>query len=242
MTAMSTSIRLNHRLLTTSSFDSGALGLLAYVVHQFPAGRYHVVVRREGQDAGSTYFLVDDSSTSMQLTIDLAAAAAPLRSAASPCASRKAAATDIPTVSPKGYVLFYVSGGSGGYSVVAHEVNGAAPTYDSATLPAGDVFAVSLLEPATYSMANQAGKAKGKIQVTPVSEGTNPLALATQYVDVSADSFDPANVSVQSAQGLVFRVKAPARIVINKQEAKAIKAVPHEGKTVRRRVRLKRLR
>jgi hypothetical protein len=237
---MNSTFRLNHRVLTTSTFDSGALGVLAYVVHRFPAGRYSAIVQRDGQDAGSTRFVVDDASTSMQLTIDLASVAAPARAAAS-CACDSGA--DIPTLSSKGYVLFYVSGGAGEYSVVAHEEAGAAPAFDSTKLGDGDVFAATPLEPAGYSMANQAGKASGAIQVIPVPEGTNPRESPPQYVDVTADSFDPANVSVHSAQGLVFRVKGPARIVINKKPGEALRAAaPREGKAVRRRVQFRRLR
>lgn len=239
---MNTGIRLNHRLLTTSTFDSGALGVLAYVVHQFPAGRYHAVVRREGQSAGSTHFLVDDSSATMQLTIDLASVAAPVRASASARGCRAPSTADIPTLSPKGYVLFYVSGGAGGYSVVAREESGAAPGFDSATLSEGDLFSVSLLEPATYSMANHAGKAVGEIQVTPIPEGTNPRTLPTLYANVNTGGFDPANISVCSAQGLVFRVKGPARVVINKQPRAELRAAAREGKPVRRRVHFSRLR
>jgi hypothetical protein len=239
---MNTSVRFNHRLLTTSTFDSGALGVLAYVVHQFPPGRYHAIVQRDGQNAGSTRFRVDDASASLQLTIDLASVATPLRASAAACACQASAAVEVPTLSPKGYVLFHVSGGAGGYSVVAREESGAAPGFDSTTLSEGDLFAVSLLEPATYSMANQAGNAAGEIQVTPVPEGTNPRTLPAQYVDVTSDSFDPATVSVHSAQGLVFRIKGPARVVINKQPGEELRAVAREGKPLRRRVHLRRLR
>jgi hypothetical protein len=213
--------------------------MLAYVVHQFPAGRYHAVVQREGQNAGSKRFVVDESTKSMQLTIDLAQVATPARASAAGCDCQEP--SEISTVSPKGYVLFYVSDGPGGYSVVAREESGAAPMFDSATLSPGDLFAASLLEPSTYSMVNQAGGGTGEIQVTPVPEGTNPRTLPTQYVDVNSNSFNPANVSVHSAQGLVFRIKGPARVAINKKPGKEPKAAVSEGKPVRRRVRFRRL-
>ena len=239
---MNTSVRFNARLLTTSTFDSGALGVLAYVAHQFPPGRYHAVAQKEGQDAGSTRFRVDEASTVMQLTIDLASVAAPLRAPrADDCNCRAADAPEIPAVSPKGFVLFHVSGGAGGYSVVAREESGAAPPFNSATLSDGDLFAVSLLEPATYSMANKAGAAAGTIQVTPIPEGTNPRASETQYAEVTKDAFSPASISVHSAQGLVFRIKGPARVAIDKQPGAEPK-MAQEGKTVRRRVRFRRLR
>jgi hypothetical protein len=225
MIALNKKIRLNRRLFTTSTFDSGELGVLASVVHKFPAGRYQVVVRREKQDAGSTQFLVDKSSVNMQLTIDLESVAVPVPASGM---------AEIPTVSPKGYVQFYVSGGVGGYSVVAREASGTSSVFDSTTLSDGDLFVVSLLIPAKYSMANKAGNASGEIQVSPVPEGTNLRSLETQFVEVNSDSFVPTNVSVQSAQGLVFRIKGPSRVVIIKvPEEPRVAAI--EGKRIRRR-------
>jgi hypothetical protein len=229
---MNNKVRLNRRLFTTSTFDSGALGVLASVVHQFPAGHYYSVVRREGQNAGSTRFLVEKSSTNMQLKIDLVSVGAPKEEVLTAAA--------IPTVSPKGYVLFYVSGGAGGYSVVAQEEGDATPVFDSTTLSGGDLFAVSPLEPATYSMANQVGNITGEIQVTLMPEGTDLRTLPTQYVDVNSANFDPAKVSIHSAQGLVFRIKSPARVVINKQKGEELATAVPKGKRVRRRVRLRR--
>jgi hypothetical protein len=225
-------VRLNHRLFTTSTFDSGALGVLASVVHQFQEGRYIVDVNRDQKNVGSTNFLVESSSANMQLIIDLTAVSVPVGTSTP---------VEIPTVSPKGYVMFYVSGGVGGYSVVAREESGSAPVFDSTTLSAGDLFAVSLIEPATYWMVNQAGNATGEIQVTTISGETNPLNLPTQYVDVNNTSFDPAKVTVHSAQGLVFRIKGPARVVINKQPGTESATPKFEGKQVRRRVRVSRV-
>lgn len=222
-------VRFNHRLFTTSTFDSGALGLLASVVHQFQEGRYNAIVNRDQKNIGSTNFLVESSSANTQLLIDLTAVNV---------TGGTSTPVEIPKVSPKGYVVFYVSGGVGGYSVVAREESGSDPVFDSTTLSGNDLFAVSLIEPATYSMVNQAGNATGEIQV--VSGEMNPLNLSTQYVDVNNTSFDPAKVSVHSAQGLVFRIKDPARIVITKQEGTEAATPTDEGKQVRRRMRVSR--
>src|SRR6185436_8741660 len=66
---------LNRQLLNTTSFDSGALGMLAMVVHQFsrPA-RYHATVMRGGRAVAEVPFTVDEKSEAMQLDIDLAEA------------------------------------------------------------------------------------------------------------------------------------------------------------------------
>ena len=59
MTTVKRSVRLNRRLLTTSTFDSGALGLLVHVIHRFPnAGTYQAVVLRDGQRVGTTWNLM----------------------------------------------------------------------------------------------------------------------------------------------------------------------------------------
>ena len=214
--------RFNHRILTTSTFDSGALGLLAYVIHQFQEGRYTAVVNRDQKNVGSINFLVESTSDNIQLMIDLATVST---------------VAEVPKVSPKGYVMFYVSGGEGSYSVVASEESGASLVFDSTKLSDNVLFAVSILEPATYSMVNQAGSATGEIQVTPAGN-TDPHTLPTQYVDVSTASFDPTKINLQSSQGLVFRIKGPARIVITKQPGKEFVTSKHEGKKVRRHVRV----
>jgi len=210
---------LNRQLFTIATFDSGSLGMLASVVHQFSTpGRYQAAIQRHGVPAGTTEFEVSAESETMQLSIDLADSGPSQRSECE-CERRKAT---VPTLSSRGYVLFFASSGTSGYSVVVGEVGEkGAPHFDSQNLTSGDLFALSILEPTSYGMINRAGKASGEIVVSFSSEDAKRLkSLETQFVDVSKIRFDPATVGLTSTQGLVFRVHDNARIVIEKRSAK----------------------
>lgn len=243
MTTVKRSVRLNHWLLTTSSFDSGALGPLANVIHRFAAvGTYQAVVLRDGQRVGTTCFRVSDETAATQLNIDLASVALPTGSTAR-CACREHPKS-APAVSPQGYVLFQAARGPGGYSVVVGEAKeeGRA-VFDSRALSDGDMFALSLIEPTTYSLASPGGPGQGEIQVTPIPPGTNLRTVPPVYVAAARDGFQPARVSVHSGQGLVFRILGAARIVIEKRPAAERRAAPLTpgARRIRRRVRLRKL-
>ena len=245
MTTVKSSVRLNHRLLTTSSFDSGALGLLVHVIHRFPAaGTYQAVVLQDGERVGTTCFRVTDDTAGTQLNVDLASVALPIGPEAR-CACREHPES-APAVSPQGYVLFHASRGAGGYAVVVGEAKeGGRAVFDSRTLSDGDMFALALIEPTTYSVASQGGTGQGEIQVTPMPPGTNLRTVPPVYVDASRDGFQPARVTVHAAQGVVFRIRGAARIVIEKRAPTASRrAAPLApgARRVLRRVRVRKLR
>jgi hypothetical protein len=207
---------LNRQLLNTNSFDSGALGMLDMVVHQFsyPA-RYHAVVMRGGHTVAEVPFTVDEKSEAMQLDIDLAQAERDAGDKPHDCRCHDET-QPAAVVSPKGYVLFHASSGTG-YSVVVSNENDKT-RFDSTQLGKGDLFALSLLEPAVYSLANTVNDAAGEIYVTFTAEAAKRIhELETRYVNVTAKKFDPDRIEVSSTQGLVFRLEAPGRIVIAKK-------------------------
>jgi hypothetical protein len=209
---------INRQLLNTAIFDSGALGPLTSLVHQFSSpGIYVALVRHNGKTAHETRFEVSTTSTNMQLNIDLATPTIDLAKSAG-CDCEKGALAQLPSVSPNGYVLFHASTGSG-YSVVAG-LGSDKPVFDSAKLEKGDLFALSLMEPTSYAMSNSLGKAKGEITVSFSKEDVKRLSsLETQMVDVSKNDFKPASLKLLSTQGLVFRVQESARIVVERTGA-----------------------
>ncbi len=70
---MAISALINRHLFTTRVFDSGALTVLASVIHQFgEPGRYHVTIRHGDTVVGTTPFEVSADSTATQLNLDLA--------------------------------------------------------------------------------------------------------------------------------------------------------------------------
>jgi hypothetical protein len=222
--------RVNLQLIKTTAFDSGAIGMLAMVLHQFSSpGRYRAAISSRGRGHRYITFDVDSKSEVMQLDIDLAAAITLKGKEGISGASRGKREEQAGTLSPKGYVLFHASSGSG-YSVIVADSLGRV-VFNSAKLGNGDLFAVSLLEPGGYSMKNSIDSSGGDISVTLPEKMFGKLReVETKYVDVSEKKLDPQRIDLISSQGLVFRIKSPARIVIAKeadvQKAGKIKSKP----------------
>ena len=242
MSTVKTGVRLNHWLWTTSTFDSGALGPLVHVIHRFATpGTYQAVVLRDGQRVGTTCFRVTGETGATQLNIDLAAVTLPSGGAAR-CACREHPES-APAVSPQGYVLFHAARGPGGYAVLVGEAKeDAQAVFDSRALSDGDLVALALIEPTSYAVTSPGGAAQGEIEVTPAPPGTNLREVAPVYVDAARDAFQPARISVHSAQAIVFRIRSAGRIVAKKRTASARRATALTAGTrrIRRRVRLRR--
>jgi len=248
---MAVTALINRHLFTTRVFDSGALTVLASVIHQFSEpGLYYVTIRRGDAVVGTTRFEVSAESSATQLNVDMAAIASPsalrrgfVRSArgASPkncdCAGHGVAASSAaatpPTVSTTGYVQFFVSQGEGGLAASVARSEADKVLFDTATLDSGDLFALSLLAPATFSMVNKLGSATGTITVTLSKEVARSLkATAPIYVDASKSAFAPKDIQLASGQGLVFRVTEAARIVVA-QESEPAAVVARDRKAAR---------
>ncbi len=214
--------KLNIPLFETMTFDSGSLGVLAMVLHQFSSpGYYRTSIMKQDCTVGEVDFEVNEKSEVMQLDIDLAQVnwKTKLKSAG---LGFKSGIQNAGIVSPKGYVLFHVSSGSG-YSAMTSEREGRA-AFNSATLQDGDLFAVSLLEPAGYTMKNVLGSATGGIVVTLTSKAAKSIkTLETCHIDVNQKKFNPERVELTASQGLVFHVKDSARILIEMKRAKVQK-------------------
>jgi hypothetical protein len=212
--------KVNLKLLKTTSFDSGALGLLAMIVRQFPEnGNYRAVILRQGKIAAEVGFEVNARSEADQLNIDLAACEQKAKAREDECA-KQGAMQAVGVVSPKGYVLFHASSGEGYEIIVSRE--GGKESFNSSKLERGDIFAVTLLEPGIYEMKNSIGNASGQIVVNlPSNEDIRRNRLETLYIEASRKGFEPRQIELASSQGLVFRVNEPARIVIEKRGEEA---------------------
>ena len=238
---MKSSVRFNTRLLTTSTFDSGALGLLVHLIHRFPqVGTYQGVVFRDGLRVGTTCFRVTDQGAGTQLNIDLASVAQSAGDSKCSCREHPESA---PAVSPEGYVLFHAPRGIGTYAVVVGEAReGGQAVFDSRSLTDGDLFALALIEPTTYRVESPEGPGTGEIKVAPIPPGTDLRTVGPVFIDATREGFQPAQVNVHAGQGIVFRARGAKRIVITKIAAPqpagaAAPAAPGAGR-VRRHVRV----
>jgi hypothetical protein len=239
---MAISAQINRHVFTTRVFDSGALTVLATVIHQFAdPGKYIVSIRRDDAVVGSTRFdVVADGPN--QLNIDLAAGGIPGKASpfersarasagAKDCncggggAAHAASAAAMPAgapppkvVSPQGFVQFHVSHGEGRLSAQVRKEQTDKILFDTTLLGTGDLFAVSLLAPAKFTLANTAGTATGSVTVTFSKEVARKIKATTPvFADVSKSAFTPKDLQVSSGQGLVFRVQDAARIVVTQQ-------------------------
>lgn len=219
--------KINLQLLNTTTFDSGALGLMAMVLHQFKdTGYYLASIRVNRREVTEVKFKVDDDSNNMQLDVDLAKAVnTEEKGHKYECKKKKFVINK--DLSPDGYVLFYASSGSG-YSVTVYKLEGRGKgkeVFDSTKLNEGDLFAVTLLEPAKYSMENKLGKASGNIDVSLKSKNTDQINKKNSLeVKVTEKKFEPNKIKLISSQGLVFQIKEKSRILIKKKSTRRKKS------------------
>lgn len=203
---------IRHDLFTQKTMDSASLGAMASVIHQFGRQGFYSGQARQGEMlAGSFSFVVDEQSEVRQLSIDLSTLRPDRDFGCCDCD-----ALEDWVVSPHGYVLFYASRGHG-YSVVVGEGDQGKAAFDSSRLCAGDLFAVSLLEPTTYTVSDLIGGGKADITVRRDPEcAKNIKSIKPVYVNAKQGSMEPARIELASGQGLVFRIETDSRIVVKK--------------------------
>jgi hypothetical protein len=153
---------INRNLFTQTSLDSGSLTMLGAVIHSFPEpGEYHGTVLRGGNEVGNFHLAVDKDCPEMQVNIDLAAIDQPDLDHCEGELKKRL------VVNPKGYAVFHVSHGAGGYAVRVGRLDGKSKgePFDSRELKEGDMFAATLIRPGIYSVVNANTKVRGKIVV-----------------------------------------------------------------------------
>ena len=213
---------LKRQLFQATVFDSGALGLTTSVVHQFvKPGVYRASVQRNGKPARDIVFEVRDGVPDMQLDIDLAAAET--RSRGRDGCNCGSSGSESLVVSPRGYVLFHATASSG-WSVRVGQ--GDQEVFDSERLGEGDIFAMTLLEPTQYRLENKLGNAKGTIVVTFSPSDAKKLGALQPVTVTVSKAFEPAELKLISTQGLVFRMKTEARIVVTRQGDQPLEQKP----------------
>ena len=206
---------LNRYLFTQIGLDSGALTSLGVVMHTFPQpGLYRGVVLRGEDSVGSFLLEVAEDSPQTQVDIDLAKVKAP---AAEPCCDEASRAPYV--VSPRGYAVFHVSSGPGGFSVVVGRGDPRKPEvlFDSRELLEGDLFAATILRPGSYTVSNvlARGQARAELVVAYPQPAKERYAQPPVHtVTLTAKGFEPERMRVAAAQSQVYHIKGRARIRI----------------------------
>lgn len=229
-------LRLNRTMLLQTDADSGALTMLAAVVHRpGPPGSYAGTVYRGDQAVGEFTLRVLDEAAPLQIHVDLATqrlrgeSGRPQKSRLDdPCcdddqgSDSGEAATF--TVGRDGHALFHVSTGAGGFAV---QLAGVGPkdrredseTWDSRELREGDLFAITLLRPGAYRVANEAAQAEAKISLAYPERGKTAYRPPdAMHIAVTKTGFQPASIALQPMQGQVYEVQVPSRIRISLTE------------------------
>jgi hypothetical protein len=207
-------------LLEQTSFDSAAPRGAAAVVHQFAEPGEYIVRFVEGEDNLAHIRLTVDAdppgkdSPPEGISIDLAKIQY----------SSKMGGSDGDEspfiVRPKGYVSFTASGKGEPYAVVAEPKTETKRLpkgggFDSRRLGRDDIFTVTLLRPGDYRVVNELGKYEGLITVAYPVIGDHPYRPPSPYqIDCNESGFQPSTTRLLPAQGIVFNIRATARIKI----------------------------
>jgi len=207
---------LDPNFFTQIGLDSGALTMLGTVVHSFgEAGEYRGTVHRSEGPESTFYVSVDSASPIAQATIDLAQAdpGGGAHPDGCDCGCRESRRF---VVHPRGYAVFHVSGGSGGYwvNVRRADENRDLQAYDSRRLLSGDIFAGVLMRPGRYTLRNELSDASAEITVP------YPIVGKTAYrppapLDVECgDEIKPREIHLHPLQGLNVHILELARVRI----------------------------
>jgi hypothetical protein len=220
---MRSQLAFDQHLYTQIGLDSGALTQLGAVVHSFgEAGEYRGTARRGDLPEATFQVSVDPTCAIAQVDIDLAA----LVDENDPCGDDGRHFT----VHPKGFAVFRVSKGSGGYwvNVRRADEDRAVKAYDSRRLEQGDIFAALLLRPGRYSIANELSKARGELTVAYPTVGKTAYRPPAALNAECGDTIKPSAIRLKPVQGLNIHATGPARINIKLVE-------PDDGPKSRRR-------
>ena len=226
---------LNRALFAARPLESGALAPLTTLLHRFTEpGDYELFVRRDGQMVGRSIVRVVGelpraapprgtdaprvptplaAGATHQTNIDLAAFGAAVAGCA-PEATTTVLATG-------GVIGFYVSEGTSRHTVTITRLVGEKKetVLDStAGVPEGDFFAVTLVRPGVYTVANRLGEGQMKVEVKlPTEKGYRPNEGV--IVQVSRGGFDPAGVSLYSGQSILFQCRTAAQFTVELAKA-----------------------
>lgn len=201
-------------LFTQIGLDSASLTMLGTVVHGFrEAGEYRGTVRVSDRPEATFYVSVDKSCAVAQANIDLAKLTAGNDTDAG-CCDKRAGPRFV--VHPKGYAVFHVGSGPGGYSVNVRRADEdpKLKAYDSRELQPGDIYSAVLIRPGTYSVTNTLSKAQGEFTVAYPVVGKTAFRPPPPVNIECGQGFDPRAVQLQPSQGINVHVKVPARIKI----------------------------
>jgi hypothetical protein len=210
MNELRNDVVINRALLTNPALDSGAIAARGTVFHVFrESGDHDVTILRGDRVAARLTVAVQPEGAPPQVNLDLAGLEA--------SADRSGSTTGHYAVREGGVMGFAVGLGIGRYAVViGHTAGGGSRTVlDSrGQLPAGDLFAVTLISPGTYRATNLVNHARLPITVA-IPRRDEPYSPARPtLVRAGNDGFDPAAAHILAGQSIVLLAETPARFLV----------------------------
>jgi hypothetical protein len=210
MTATPRRALLNRAIFTQRAFDSSSLTVLTTLLHRFvAAGHYEVFIRRGGALVHRSAVHVAPEHARLQVNLDMANVAESKRG----CGCEGDAAIELQT---GGVLGFYVSAGTGRYSVTAVDL-GAKDASNQIALdsgkrvPEGDFFALTLVQPGDYRVtAKPGGEAYVTVRLPVREKGYRPDRV--MVIALGKGGFDPKSVEIFSGQSIAIRCDVPAGI------------------------------
>lgn len=194
------SMYLNYAAMAATSLRSDRLGPTDSIGHPLEPGRYVGTVWLGEALHGRFTIEVGEEGDGEQVDIDLAGVGGKSACAAS-LAFRAAPRRGAPV-----YAVFHNGSDRSGFRVeLTHEAK-REPVFDSGALGAGDYYILMPLQPGRWTLRTGAG-ARGCVTIEQARPGEAPRAsqLGT-IIRTDGKSFEPAEATIMSGDGLVFEV------------------------------------
>jgi len=210
---MKKNLTLNRPVFEQQAFDSSALTVLATLFHRFvePAD-YDLTVRRDDRVIHRAAVRVAAEGAPSQLNLDLA------KLGGEPACAREGA--PVYTLAAGGVLGLYASAGVGRYAVTIVRLDQREKriVLDSArAVPAGDLFAVTLVRPGLYQAltVGDQGRGKGELRVALPKEGDKLRVDQATLIELGDQGLlRPDAAKLFSGQSVVFQCKLPTRIQV----------------------------
>ena len=201
---------LNRAVFTRRAFDSRALTVLATLIHHFQeVGDCDLFVQRGGQVVFRTHVHVVAEDAPRQIDVDLAA----LPQAETGCGCEGAAGY---TLAAGGVMTFHAAEGIGQYVVKITRRSGREKHVvldSSEVIPAGDLFAVTLVRPGTYEVRGPRSSGRIHVSLPKKDEGYRPDQPVLVEL-TKRGTFKPRAVRILAGQTVVFLCTIPAQISV----------------------------